>query len=326
MKQVIYGIVILFVSVMLYMIVMTYESKTTKETELHTGLQNAVDSALTEVLENQDYAVNSNEEFAAVVVQHICKNINTGDNTDSNLQLHIEIADIDYKLGLIALNVVEEYTNPNGEIGSVSYARTAILEQETQEPVYSIIYYAKDRNDNWQVFKSYKASFGDDFPIPWAVLDSSGAPLNGSGDVPIYYRDSNAVFRGWVDASGAYGLDGNLTLSSIQKECLAWESTTHTVKDAAMRTYGSVTESVNLPGKGILLNADGSSKYKVDKNYVFYASYANLSDSELADYKRYQQKITDTIINFQKKHESDYATPNGETEFSDINKIEDVVE
>jgi len=148
--------------------VMTVESRTNRENNTQSALKRATDNAVTSILENQSYSVSSNEQFVATLIEMICDSLishnGAGDTTtpDKNLKLTVEIVEADYMRGLLSLNIVEEYTNPIGSIGTCEYATTVIFDEVKIYDTYTINYY----DANGLMIESYIVKAGDTFPEP----------------------------------------------------------------------------------------------------------------------------------------------------------------
>lgn len=102
---------------------------------------------------------------------------------DKNLKLTIEIVDADYFKGLLSLNIVEEYTNPTGRIGTCEYATTVIFDEAKIYDTYTIKYY----DFNGVLIESYIVRAGDAFPEPSDNIKNQykitkwGSTLGGGG-------------------------------------------------------------------------------------------------------------------------------------------------
>lgn len=81
---------------------------------------------------------------------------------DKNLKLTIEIIDADYIKGLLSLNIVEEYTNPIGAIGTCEYATTVVFDAAKIYDTYAIKYC----DYSGVLIDSYIVRAGDAFPQP----------------------------------------------------------------------------------------------------------------------------------------------------------------
>lgn len=184
MKQVIHGMFLGTIFIFTIVCVIMVESRTNREANVRQSLETATKTAVQKVLEEQAYTIDSNEQFVAAVAQVVCDDLisnsevkyngdnsnprwtgtNTNDNTvpDPNLKLTFEIVKADFAKGLLCLNVVEEFTNPIGTVGTCEYATTVIFDEAQNYDQYTIQYY----NANNVLVASFIAKEGDDWPYP----------------------------------------------------------------------------------------------------------------------------------------------------------------
>lgn len=123
MKNVFLGFGITICSIIAIVIVMTLWGINIRQNELN----NAVNVALKETIENQfdskTYSVNSNDELVADFMEALLVQI----NSDSTVV--VNVLDVDYRKGLLSVEVIEKYKHPIGTEGQVSVKQTAIMEQ-----------------------------------------------------------------------------------------------------------------------------------------------------------------------------------------------------
>lgn len=160
------------------MALLTIESRTNRENNQQAALKRATDHAIERVLETQSFTVYTNEEFVAAVTMMICDSLISNDGTssdnttpDENLAITIEVVQADYKRGLLSLNVVNEFTNPLGSIGTCEYATTVVFDQAKIYDTYRLNYY----DANGILISGYIIRAGDDWPVPSeSVINSFG--------------------------------------------------------------------------------------------------------------------------------------------------------
>lgn len=202
MKQVIHGIFLGTIFIFTIVCVIMIESRTNREANAQQSLKKATKTAVEKVLEEQAYTIDSNEQFVAAVAQVICDNLISNneiqskgngkyvgtvanDNTvpDKNLKITLEVVKADFAKGLLCINVVEEFTNPIGTIGTCEYATTVIFDEAQNYEQYTIEYY----NANNVLIASYVVKEGDNWPFPSERLmnlykvTSWGSQIGGSG-------------------------------------------------------------------------------------------------------------------------------------------------
>lgn len=199
----------------------TVESRTNRENNAYQTLKRATDSAVSSVLETQKYQIDNNEEFVAALTMMLCDSLISNDGTssdsttpDKNLKVTIEVVQADYHRGLLSLNIIEEYTNPIGSIGTCEYATTVVFDEAKIYDTYTIRYY----DANGIMLASYVVKAGDKWPEPNTLLKEQyrinkwGSTLGGGGDTftipstvpldseannithfPQYHADTNSV-------------------------------------------------------------------------------------------------------------------------------------
>lgn len=174
--------------------IVTIETRTNRENNIQKSLKKSADDAVTSILENQSYSIENNEQFVATFTEMLCDslvensdtskdvvaprtnvkdNINydtatmdSNDHTtkDNNLKLTIEVVEADYAKGLLSLNIIEEYTNPIGRIGTCEYATTVVFDEAKIYDTYLLKYF----DANGILIHSFVVRAGD----PWPTLDS----------------------------------------------------------------------------------------------------------------------------------------------------------
>lgn len=249
MKHVMYSFLLICMFLIFTLGILTVESRTNRENNVYNTLKRATDDAIESVLEEQNFAVRSNEELVAAVTEMICNSIvaqdemlscscgyKSDDNAefmktkddnnnefsdyryyyqcpscgttqiadpmsadanarqgitidlttaDPNLKLVIEVVEADYKRGLLSLNVIQEYTNPMGAIGTCEYSTTVIFDEAKIYDTYVINYY----DVSGILIESYVVRAGDVWPEPKAEVKAKygitqwGTNVGGGGEI-----------------------------------------------------------------------------------------------------------------------------------------------
>ena len=226
MKQVLYGALLGIILVFSTIGIITIESRTGRENDVQRTLKRATDAAIESVMENQSYTVNSNEQLVATLTEMICDSIISHDGAgksatepDKNLKLVIEVVEADYVKGLICLNIIEEYTNPSGAIGTCEYATTVVFDEVQLYETFTINYY----NANGILIASYIAKEGDEWPRPtdaimakykitqWgSTQGGNGQPFHMPEKVPgVNDADALSTYPHFNAATGELNLYGN---------------------------------------------------------------------------------------------------------------------
>lgn len=169
MKQLTLGIVLSVIAVFITAIILTINTRSSREQEL----QASVDAALSATLDKASLdAVSgeySDEGMASLAKEAIKKNITVPEN-DKNFALDIDIIKADAKNGLLSANVKETYSNPNGMPITIETTRTIALEGENDKETYCVSYkYTKEDSKEFgvpELAAEYTVFEGDGIPVP----------------------------------------------------------------------------------------------------------------------------------------------------------------
>lgn len=159
MKQVIFGIVSILVITMIFLIMMTIYGRSMRQEESVRGLSEAMDVAITEIMEKQNEMYDG-EEFAALLLQKLIVQMN------STSDIQVKILDADAAMGILSVEVTEEYMHPNGERGSVAERRTVIFDRpvEIEKEYKTVCFYMADD----ALYKEYSVEAGTVCTMPAA--------------------------------------------------------------------------------------------------------------------------------------------------------------
>ena len=174
MKNVIYGIMLTVIGILIVLIVITINGRMTRQKESTDALGQAVETTVENTMEQDNYTINDNKEFVADFLQNLLLQV----ENDSDVE--VNIAGIDYKKGLLSVNVVEHFTHPSGKDAELSYSTTVVMEQSDADHYYTVNFY----NVDGEVYKSYQLCTGSKVTEPYIP------------DVP------GKTFVGWKDADG----------------------------------------------------------------------------------------------------------------------------
>ena len=170
MKQAIFGIMCGFIVILVIVAVMTVEGRSTRENEADNALSAAVDEVMENLLTKKDYDIENNEEFVADFCEALLEQIQAGsdEDYDKNLSVKVDVAGVDYEKGLLSVHVTEQFTHPNGNIGTLECTSTAILDQRAEKERYTVTYNLPNR-----LYKQLEVEEGTDFYLPKAPADTS---------------------------------------------------------------------------------------------------------------------------------------------------------
>lgn len=159
MKQVMYGCVLGAVVALVLLCVLTINGKKTRRGELDHALATSVESAVEATMERGHYHISNNEEFIADFTQNLLSQI----SNDSDIE--INVAKADYEKGLLSLQVIEHFKNPNGKEGQYKCETTVVMENVRDAKHLCKITYLLD---DTTVYKEYQIQEGDCLVVPKA--------------------------------------------------------------------------------------------------------------------------------------------------------------
>jgi len=96
--------------------------------ELADNLPAAVEETVSELMEEKNYDITSENEMIADMVEDLSRKL------DSNSDITVNIENIDEAKGLMSIKVVASYQHPNGKEGSVSCERTVVFNKLQDDP------------------------------------------------------------------------------------------------------------------------------------------------------------------------------------------------
>ena len=124
MKQMVFGMIALTMVVLFLTIIITVHGRTLRSSEVSQSLSEAMQTTMNHLLSQNAYSIADKDEFVADFLETFLLQV----NSDSDITVHILKAD--YEKGLLSIEVVENYTHPNGEKGQVSACRTILLDKK----------------------------------------------------------------------------------------------------------------------------------------------------------------------------------------------------
>lgn len=173
MKSAVYGIMLSVLGILVVFIIMTVNGRMTRQKEATDALGQCVETAVENTIESDNYTIENNEEFVADFMENLLNQI------ENDADIEVKIAGIDYKKGLLSVEVIEHYIHPAGKPGEVRYQTTVILEQAEAEKYHSVEFY--DANGN--LLKTYTLKTGTKVVTPSSL-------------------DTDRSIAGWINESG----------------------------------------------------------------------------------------------------------------------------
>ena len=128
MKQIAVLFSVFFLGVITIVSVMASDGRSNREMELADNLPAAVEETVSELMEEKNYDITSENEMIADMVEDLSRKL------DSNSDITVNIENIDEAKGLMSIKVVASYQHPNGKEGSVSCERTVVFNKLQDDP------------------------------------------------------------------------------------------------------------------------------------------------------------------------------------------------
>lgn len=126
MKKALIGFASVILILIFILIWFTLDGRNVRQTELNNAVTIAMENAM-ELLLVEDGKPTTVEEWEAMLIPMILVQI------DSEVeQVEINVISADLEKGLLSVEVVETFRNPNGDTGQISVRRSCILEEYTK--------------------------------------------------------------------------------------------------------------------------------------------------------------------------------------------------
>lgn len=155
MKQAVLGTVVLSITLIVASILFSLDSRSIRQQEIENALDEALKSCAESIWVNSTYAAQTENEFAADLIQTITTQI------ESDSAVSIRILDLDNEKGIVSAEAVLKYNYPNGKTGTVSTVKTVIMEKNVFNPdadikqTYTVAFYLPDVPED-ELYKQYK--------------------------------------------------------------------------------------------------------------------------------------------------------------------------
>ncbi|MCM1257531.1 MAG: hypothetical protein NC307_06720 [Roseburia sp.] len=180
MKHIIYGLVCTLTIVFTVVIALTLQGRTLRSTEIEQALAESVDGALSNLMENNVYPVDSEDLFAADLLQALLA------QTNSTSDITVSVLEADFVHGILSVEITEKYRHPNGKKGTVSACRTVIFDRdvEEEEENFEVSFFTGDE----ELFKRYTV------------------PGDGYCNMPAEPKIEGKTFKNWRFVTGGTGV------------------------------------------------------------------------------------------------------------------------
>jgi len=165
MKNVIIGMVLIFLIIISMSIILTVDGRSIRSNEVEKSLTSAIDNSVENLMAKKIYSINNNNELITDLIESLLVQI------ESTSTIKINILDIDTSKGLLSIEVIEQYTHPNGKTGTVSCVKTVIFEQDIDSSVVEAnkqvkITFLVPSNGTNVIYKEYNVKKGSEIIVP----------------------------------------------------------------------------------------------------------------------------------------------------------------
>lgn len=174
------------------MIVMALQGRANRSMEINSNLSSVVEETVENMIGNSKYTISNYDEFIADLTSELSKKI------DTNSSIMIKVLNVDMEKGFLSVRVVEEYSHPNGNKGTVQCERTVIFNKvyEAEQETYTVEFFLKKEDvDGGRPYKVYEVCSGEVVAVP-AEPKSSAAVFSGWLDPNDYAADFSAPVTG----------------------------------------------------------------------------------------------------------------------------------
>lgn len=181
-------------------IIVTMAGRRGRQVEIDSNLPSVVEETVENMMLDKKYDINNYNEFIADLVSNLSVNL----DTDSNII--VKVLNADKEKGLLSVKVIEEYTHPNGNRGTVECERTVILNKvnEANQETYTVKFFLKkDDIVGGRPYKVCKVCGGDNVSMPVQPTSTDG------------------TFSGWLDPND-YAADFSLPVTGDLTYYAAW--------------------------------------------------------------------------------------------------------
>ena len=201
MKKVMIGVCAFLIFVVVVLIGMTIQGRTTRQTELENAMASSMEKTMQMLSATDDVKPLTDDEMIAYFMETLTVQIQSAST------LTVNILEADVNKGLLSAEGILTYMHPIGTKGNVTCKKTIILEQYRtgeEKDTYTIQFLA-----NGEVFKIYTLSEGSSFINP-------GIPQSTNGKTFAYWESDYGA--GSFDAVlGSETVTEDITLFAVFK-------------------------------------------------------------------------------------------------------------
>lgn len=186
MKKIAFGIACGLFALFTLAVMLTLYGREARQEETNAALSQAARVALSGAMSRASNEVKNEDEFTADFLKAFLVQA----NSDSDIR--VSVLDADIRLGLLSVEITENFKHPNGKTGSVSNVRTVIFDREEEEEteMKRVSFYISDT-----LYKEYRL------------------PKHSVCTVPALPQKEGKTFRCWRYVTGGTGAASEMRVS-----------------------------------------------------------------------------------------------------------------
>lgn len=177
MKNTIISIVLVLLTILTSLILLTLYGQNTRQNELDEALSVAVEQSLENLKIKKAYSIDDTEEFVADFNENLIIAI------ESDSEVKVEVLAVDIDKGLLDVNVVETFSQPNGSVRTASCRKTIIMDEykDAADAYYSVQFMTNSAGDSgdFVAFKQYSICEGSKIIVPTGTPKRDGYEFKG---------------------------------------------------------------------------------------------------------------------------------------------------
>ena len=180
-------------------------------------LEESIEQSLENLKIKKTYSIDNTDEFIADFVQNLILYI------ESDSEIKVEILSVDIEKGLLDVNVIETFEQPNGSTKSISCRKTVIMESYTDSPLnYFTLRFLVPEDDDVDSFGEYKIiTISEDGTVilPTVAPEKEGYTFKGwSYTKPAASNSYSPEIISATDVDGKLTVEENLVFYAVFEE------------------------------------------------------------------------------------------------------------
>lgn len=173
MKNVIMIIISAIVGGLMLLMGMTICGRTNRSMEVTGSLSASVEKTIDNLALEKKYDISDMNEYVADMVQSL------SDALDADAEVSVEVTGMDKEKRILGLKITVTYRHPNGNIGTLTYDKTVVLdgkEAEAPAEAYTVSFYLskEDMLSGENCYKSSQVLSGDVATVPALPSGTTG--------------------------------------------------------------------------------------------------------------------------------------------------------